>query len=670
MTDLSSLTLRIPTTQLKSSDTQASPRRRQADLRTVGIQCHNQISKDLWGKKKHANSFVDHLKPSEVEAFALDVALRSYWEIHRAKDENAQCSLSMQSTYQLRQITLDVLRRHQLQLTTEYTFEIPDPKVVKEREAAKQKQIETSREQRKQRAEAAKKERAERAARVRANRIARDKEKEKQNEKKSTEKEDASDEKDKPKDDAPKSQKIVQNSKNIISSPIVISKPKSYNMASDNGVRKISSGFSTEKKTFKIQPPPKQSSGGKNDSIAAFAASKSMSKSFKITPPPKTNSTSSTKIITGGSIQISSPEDKRAVAAAALLSGRANVSTSKKKEKTFTRPPPKILKKSKPDEEDDEELEDEPIPNITLKQTLVNTGELVPLLFNAVNENFHNLHSSTADELPLDFYHYSVKGPRPANEDEYTVIEHVNELIGLDKGSDRYSFFAAYDGHCGKYTSLFIRSQIHHKVCRHSSFPDEMDTAIKESILHIDALVNDVQARDEFACGSTALAVWVRNNEELIVGNVGDCRGFISRGGVPIEIADPHNPTRPDEKSRIETLGGAVVKRGAWRVNGILAVSRSIGDHNLKKFVIADPEVTRFKVLPEDEFIIIASDGLWDVLKPEDAIEIIHNTCKTKGRKFVCQTLCDEALDRESKDNVTVVVMFCNRPNEQEQAAT
>lgn len=145
-------------------------KRGHSDLRSAAMLCHTQISKELWGKKQVANSFVDHVRPSEVEAFALDIALRAYWNLQRERDYDAQCSLSIQQTSLLRQITLDILQKNQTSLTKEYIFEIPDPEIIKQREEEKQEHIESSREQRKLKAEAAKKERAERAARMKAKR--------------------------------------------------------------------------------------------------------------------------------------------------------------------------------------------------------------------------------------------------------------------------------------------------------------------------------------------------------------------------------------------------------------------------------------------------------------------------------------------------------------------
>ena len=75
-----------------------------------------------------------------------------------------------------------------------------------------------------------------------------------------------------------------------------------------------------------------------------------------------------------------------------------------------------------------------------------------------------------------------------------------------------------------------------------------------------------------------------------------------------------HKPNRPEERERIENAGGVVVWAGTWRVGGVLAVSRAFGDRPLKKYVVPTPEIRTEAITPEDEFVIFASDGLWDVM--------------------------------------------------------
>lgn len=83
------------------------------------------------------------------------------------------------------------------------------------------------------------------------------------------------------------------------------------------------------------------------------------------------------------------------------------------------------------------------------------------------------------------------------------------------------------------------------------------------------------------------------------------------------QLSKDHKPNAEGEKERIENLGGMVVWAGTWRVGGVLAVSRAFGDRPLKKFVIAEPHSCCCQLACDDEFLILASDGVWDVLTNE-----------------------------------------------------
>ncbi|GFO27791.1 protein phosphatase 1e, partial [Plakobranchus ocellatus] len=71
-----------------------------------------------------------------------------------------------------------------------------------------------------------------------------------------------------------------------------------------------------------------------------------------------------------------------------------------------------------------------------------------------------------------------------------------------------------------------------------------------------------------------------------------------------------------DERRRIEELGGCVLFFGAWRVNGNIAVARAIGDAAHKPFISSDADVTSLRMTGEEEYLVLACDGLWDVLNP------------------------------------------------------
>ncbi|KAM0919968.1 hypothetical protein ACQ4PT_007848 [Festuca glaucescens] len=132
--------------------------------------------------------------------------------------------------------------------------------------------------------------------------------------------------------------------------------------------------------------------------------------------------------------------------------------------------------------------------------------------------------------------------------------------------------------------------------------------------------------------GSTAV-VAVLGPTHLVVSNCGDSRAVLCRGGAAIPLSSDHKPDRPDELERIQAAGGRVIFWDGARVLGVLAMSRAIGDSYLKPYVIPDPEV---RVLErrdgEDEFLILASDGLWDVVSNEVACNVVR-ACVRGGRK-------------------------------------
>ncbi|RLM75238.1 putative protein phosphatase 2C 37 [Panicum miliaceum] len=124
--------------------------------------------------------------------------------------------------------------------------------------------------------------------------------------------------------------------------------------------------------------------------------------------------------------------------------------------------------------------------------------------------------------------------------------------------------------------------------------------------------------------GSTAVvALLVRGR--LVVANCGDSRAVLCRGpdgAPPVPLSDDHKPNRPDELARIQAAGGRVVFNNGHRVRGILAMSRALGDRMLRPEVIAEPEITVTDRTPEDQCLILASDGMWDAVPNEIACSV------------------------------------------------
>ncbi|KAM0871694.1 hypothetical protein ACQ4PT_039219 [Festuca glaucescens] len=168
-------------------------------------------------------------------------------------------------------------------------------------------------------------------------------------------------------------------------------------------------------------------------------------------------------------------------------------------------------------------------------------------------------------------------------------------------------------------------------------------------------------------CGSTACVAIIRN-DQLVVANAGDSRCVISRKGQAQDLSRDHKPDLPAERERIQHAGGFVV---AGRVNGSLNLSRAIGDMEMKnnlrfpadrQIVSAEPEVNTVQLSDDDEFIVLACDGIWDCMSSQEVVDFVHEKLRTGD---TLSAICEKMLDRclapeaggEGCDNMTVIVV-------------
>lgn len=154
----------------------------------------------------------------------------------------------------------------------------------------------------------------------------------------------------------------------------------------------------------------------------------------------------------------------------------------------------------------------------------------------------------------------------------------------------------------------------------------------------------------------------------MFVSNTGDSRGIlVTKDGQIREMSHDHKPNSVNERDRIQAKGGRVVFFGTWRVEGVLAVSRSFGDRLLKKWIIPDPEVIAHKVDEcNDLFLILATDGVWDTVSNEEAAQVAievwnnpHQKDMTLNQRLraIAQKITSFAYTRGSMDNITTLVV-------------
>ena len=179
---------------------------------------------------------------------------------------------------------------------------------------------------------------------------------------------------------------------------------------------------------------------------------------------------------------------------------------------------------------------------------------------------------------------------------------------------------------------------------------------------------NSVSAEEK--SGSTAVVVLVTPSH-IICANTGDSRALLRRGGRTLPLSFDHKPSEVPERLRICDHGGFVKGK---RVNGDLAVSRAFGDFVYKdngspyytsrvasqQKVIVSPD---FVVYPrndaQDEFIILACDGIWDVASNKQLSEFVYRLLSDGEVDLgnVCEECLDTCLDRQSRDNMTMMLV-------------
>ncbi|XP_068637132.1 probable protein phosphatase 2C 6 [Aristolochia californica] len=234
-------------------------------------------------------------------------------------------------------------------------------------------------------------------------------------------------------------------------------------------------------------------------------------------------------------------------------------------------------------------------------------------------------------------------------------------------------FFGVYDGHGGSQVARFCAERMHEVVAGEwdkggdeGGWCRRWEEAFFNGFGRVD---NDV-AGESIApdmVGSTAVTVVV-SSCQIIASNCGDSRAVLCRGSQTIPLTIDHKPDREGELARIEENGGRVINWNGPRVLGVLAMSRAIGDHYLRPWIIPVPETTFTARTEEDECLIVATDGLWDVMSSEEVGEVTRQMLRRHRRlafmenkplpaQAVAERLVELAYHKNSSDNISVIVV-------------
>ncbi|CAK8671130.1 protein phosphatase 1A-like [Clavelina lepadiformis] len=271
----------------------------------------------------------------------------------------------------------------------------------------------------------------------------------------------------------------------------------------------------------------------------------------------------------------------------------------------------------------------------------------------------------------VDYAVSSMQGWRVDMEDSHTA------KLSLD-GLPNWSFFAVFDGHAGSKVAEYSSQHLLEVILEQKNIKqlisdggeneeeELIKKAVTEAFLKLDVTMREISdAKNGFdRSGSTSVCVLISPSRYYFI-NCGDSRAMLCRQGeVHFATAD-HKPNNPIERERIQNAGGSVMIQ---RVNGSLAVSRALGDYEYKnvenkgpteQLVSPEPDITVIeRNSKEDEFLVLACDGIYDVSTNEELCSYIMSRLRiTENLTDICNDVVDMSLNKGSRDNMTLVLL-------------
>ncbi|KAE8243834.1 hypothetical protein A4X03_0g7669 [Tilletia caries] len=282
-------------------------------------------------------------------------------------------------------------------------------------------------------------------------------------------------------------------------------------------------------------------------------------------------------------------------------------------------------------------------------------------------------HTSADEDATLVYGISEMQGWRISMEDAHATILKLTDADDKDK----ISFFAVYDGHGGSAVAKYAGKTVHGRLSKLPQFKSgDYEAALKRAFLATDEDLREDAAFANDSSGCTAVAALLVPGEtseaarRIIVANAGDSRSVLSLKGEAKPMSYDHKPTNQKETARIVGAGGFVE---FGRVNGNLALSRALGDFEFKgnhslppedQAVTADPDVIVHSMTGEEEFLVLACDGIFDCLSNQQVVDFVRRGIAS-GKDL--SKICEEAMDRclapdtdlggVGSDNMTICVV-------------
>jgi serine/threonine protein phosphatase PrpC len=274
-------------------------------------------------------------------------------------------------------------------------------------------------------------------------------------------------------------------------------------------------------------------------------------------------------------------------------------------------------------------------------------------IIQACNQTIYNPSAKSVKE-------YSYKEDK--NSQHRDAMEDFYKINDKFMGDTTKGFFSLYDGHGGTECVKYAKDRMPEVFAK---FLVQTNNNVEKALIFSFQKIDDELKllSESQNAGTTATIVYVHRENDVILGNrkvlycanVGDSRCIIMSDNDCKKLSYDHKCSDKEEVSRIKKSGGVVFNE---RVYGQLALSRALGDHSMKKLgVISTPCIHRHVVAEKDKFVVICSDGVWDVLNEED---IFYYALNTKNADELSNVIVKKALEKGSMDNISCISIKVN----------
>ena len=292
----------------------------------------------------------------------------------------------------------------------------------------------------------------------------------------------------------------------------------------------------------------------------------------------------------------------------------------------------------------------------------ISTKEKVYDITNVYKKNFY---SSKKSNMIIQEFAYLEDQNIPFKDN----MEDVSKTIENFNNNPNYLLFTLYDGHGGSEIAKYCKDNFplnfsklinnlknildnYNLIEREKRLISNIELFLKTSYLKTDENSKVVKNHQAGSTSLTAFFVYDNNKKYLFVANLGDSTAYLVNKNYTKKLSFDHLCTDYSESKRVTSTGGYIF---ANRVMGELMVTRAFGDHKLKLFgVSSEPSIHMRIINEDDQWLILASDGIWDVISEKDLKDICGNI---KSAEEYSKILCKIAVYRGSKDNISCIVI-------------